>query len=270
VRISLLQVDSALDAPQPDRVARVAELVRAQAGADLVILPELWAHGAFAYERWVDTAEPVDGPTVTALAAAARDLDAIVHAGSIIELAEDGQRYNTAVTLSPAGEVMARYRKLHRFGFGQGEATVLSAGTGPVTVDLAGTRTGIATCYDLRFPELFRALVDRGAELFVLSSAWPDKRIRHWRLLTQARAVESQGYVLACNAAGEHAGVRLGGGSLVADPWGDVMAEAGEGPEVLTVEIDPSQVARTRKSFPVLADRRPAALYQLPAEGGTG
>jgi predicted amidohydrolase len=101
----------------------------------------------------------------------------------------------------------------------------------------------------------------------VLSSAWPDKRIRHWRLLAQARAVESQGYVLACNAAGGHAGIRLGGISLVADPWGDILAEAGSEPETLVVEIDPSQVARTRKSFPVLADRRPAALFEPPTAG---
>jgi predicted amidohydrolase len=267
VRISLLQLDASLDAPQPDRVARVAAQVRAQDGADLVILPELWAHGAFAYDRWADTAEPLDGPTVSALAVAARELGAIVHAGTIIERAPDGRLYNTAITLSPAGELVAHYRKLHRFGFGQGEATELAAGSELVTIDLAGTRAGIATCYDLRFPELFRALLDRGAELFVLSSAWPDKRIRHWRLLAQARAVESQGYVLACNAAGEHAGVRLGGNSLVADPWGDVLAEAGAEPETLVVEIDPSQVARTRKSFPVLADRRPLELFEPPAAG---
>ena len=267
MRISLLQLDASLDAPQPDRVARVAAHVRAQDGADLVILPELWAHGAFAYDRWADTAEPLDGPTVAELAAAARDLGAIVHAGSIIERAPDGRLYNTAITLSPAGELVAHYRKLHRFGFGQGEATELAAGSELVTIDLAGTRAGIATCYDLRFPELFRALLDRGAELFVLSSAWPDKRIRHWRLLARARAVESQGYVLACNAAGGHAGVRLGGISLVADPWGDILAEAGSEPETLVVEIDPSQVARTRKSFPVLADRRPAALFVPPTAG---
>ena len=267
MRISLLQLDASLDVPQPYRVAWVATQVKAQTGADLVILPELWAHGAFAYDRWADTAESLDGPTVSALAAAAQDLGATVHAGSIIERAPDGRLYNTAVTLSPAGEIVASYRKLHRFGFGQGEATELAAGSELVTIDLAGTRAGIATCYDLRFPELFRALLDRGAELFVLSSAWPDKRIRHWRLLARARAVESQCYVLACNAAGEHAGVRLGGNSLVADPWGDILAEADAEPATLSVEIDPSQVAKTRKSFPVLADRRPAALFAPPPAG---
>jgi predicted amidohydrolase len=106
----------------------VAAQVRAQAGADLVILPELWAR-CLAYDRWVDTAEPLDGPTVSVLAAAARDLGATVHAGSIIERAPDEQLYNTAITLSSAGEIVALYRKLHRFGFGQGGAAELAAGS---------------------------------------------------------------------------------------------------------------------------------------------
>jgi len=115
---------------------------------------------------------------------------------------------------------------------------------------------GLATCYDLRFPELFRALVDRAAELLLVPAAWPDKRVGHWRLLAQARAVENQCFVVACNTAGEHAGVPMGGHSLVVDPWGTVLAEAGDGEEVLDVEVDVDQVRAVRETFPVLSDRR--------------
>ena len=109
-----------------------------------------------------------------------------------------------------------------------------------MTVRLPDTTVGIATCYDLRFPELFRGLVDAGAEMFVLSAGWPERRRSHWTLLARARAVENQAYVLACGTAGTHAGVLQAGHSIVVDPWGEVLAEAGADEEVLTVEFDPA------------------------------
>jgi predicted amidohydrolase len=117
-------------------------------------------------------------------------------------------------------------------------------------------RLGLATCYDLRFPEMFRALLDGGAEVVLMPAAWPAKRVHHWRLLTLARAVENQSYVVACNTAGTHAGVPMGGGSMVVDPWGDVLAEGGTGEEVLVADLDLELLRSTRESFPVLADRR--------------
>ena len=117
-------------------------------------------------------------------------------------------------------------------------------------------RLGLATCYDLRFPEQFRLLLDAGAEVVLLVAAWPAKRVAHWRLLAQARAVENQSYVVACNTAGTHAGVPMGGHSIVVDPWGAVLAEAGEDEEVLVVDLDLDLVRATRTQFPVLADRR--------------
>ena len=114
---------------------------------------------------------------------------------------------------------------------------------------------GLGTCYDLRFPELFRGLVDAGAETLVLSAGWPERRRSHWTLLAQARAVENQSFVLACGTAGTHAGVPQAGHSIVVDPWGEVLAEAGAGEEILTVEFDPAKVAVTREQFPALKDR---------------
>jgi predicted amidohydrolase len=250
--VAVLQIDVDPDEPMEDRVARVADLVRRQAGADLVVLPELWPQGAFAYWAWQDSAQSLDGATVQALRSAARDIRATVHMGSIIERDGAGRLYNTSVLLGPDGGILTTYRKIHRFGFDEGEPRLIEAGEGVVVHQ----RLGLATCYDLRFPEMFRALLDQGAEVILLTSGWPARRIGHWTLLARARAVENQAYVVACNTAGTQGEVQLGGRSLVVDPWGEVLAEAGTAEEVLRVRIDPASVAATRASFPVLRDRR--------------
>jgi predicted amidohydrolase len=252
LRVHMVQLAYGDDETPDARRERVAGLVRGQAGADLVVLPELWPQGGFAYDRWEEQAEPTAGPSLQALSAAAADLGAMVHMGSFVERDETGRMFNTSVLLGADGGVLAAYRKIHLFGFGEGEPKLMTPGTEIVVHD----GLGIATCYDLRFPELFRALLDAGALALVMASAWPAKRIAHWRLLCQARAVENQMYVVACNTAGTHAGVPMGGNSMVVDPWGVVLAEAGDAEEVLTVDIDLSSVPATRSSFPVLADRR--------------
>lgn len=303
VRATLLQIDVDQRESVADRRARAAALVRAQAGADLVVLPELWPVGAFAaddFARYAETA--ADGPTARAMAAAARDAGVWLHAGSVVERvpadadgpagqadgpagggtgdpagqagdpaevmsgggpagagggAGGGDRlYNTSLVFSPDGELRAVYRKIHRFGFDQGEAALLSAGEEITTVATPHGVLGLATCYDLRFPEQFRLLVDAGAQILVLPAGWPARRLAHWQVLVRARAVESQMYVLACGTAGTHAGVPQAGHSMVVDPWGEVVAQAGPGEQVLTAEVDPGRVAVTRAEFPVLRDRR--------------
>lgn len=265
MRVAAVQLAYGDGEPVQERRDRVAGLVRAQRGADLVVLPELWAPGGFAYGSWSGAAEPVDGPTVTAVARAAADIGAWVHAGSIIETAAPGADrgpqgrgwWNTSVLVGPDGEVVATYRKIHRFGAGGGgEPELLEAGTEVVTALVGGHLAGLATCYDLRFPELFRALVDVGSELFVVPAAWPHARVGDWTLLGRARALENQAVLVAVNTAGTHAGHRMGGRSQVVGPTGEVLAEAGEGQEVLTVDVDMDEVAAVRAAFPVLADRR--------------
>ncbi|MFI6702194.1 carbon-nitrogen family hydrolase [Streptomyces sp. NPDC050509] len=256
MRASLIQIAVDPDESAESRRRRVATLVREQRGADLVVLPELWPVGAFAYESFAAAAEPVDGPTFAAISGAARDAGVWLHAGSVVEAAASGELFNTSLVLSPAGELVRTYRKIHRFGFDRGEATLMDAGGELVTVRLPETTLGLATCYDLRFPELFRGLIDAGAEVLVVPAGWPARRRAHWTLLARARAVENQAYVLACATAGTHAGVEQSGHSIVVDPWGEVLAEAGTGEEVLVVEVDPAKVARTREQFPALKDRR--------------
>jgi len=256
VRASLIQIRVDEDESAEVRRRRAASLVRDQAGADLVVLPELWTTGAFAFDRFAAEAEPLHGPTFEAMAKAASDAGVWLHAGSIPERsADNGPLFNTSLVFSPSGELAAAYRKIHRFGFDKGEAVLMGAGDELVTVRLPETTLGVATCYDLRFPELFRSLVDAGAETLVLPAGWPESRRSHWTLLAQARAVENQAYVLACGTAGTHAGVPQAGHSIVVDPWGEVLAEAGPDEEILTVEFDPAKVAATREQFPALKDR---------------
>jgi predicted amidohydrolase len=272
MRIAVVQLAYDDDGPMQERVERVSALVRATvdgaspaARPDVVVLPELWGPTGFDYSRWEGLAEPLDGPWVGAMTALAVDLSVTLHAGSFVErLAEagvDGRRLaNTSVLVTAEGERTA-YRKIHRFGFGSGEPKLLEAGTDVVTARLASPTgesvvAGLSTCYDLRFPELYRQQVDAGAEVFLVPAAWPAARVAHWTLLGRARAVEDQAFVVQCNTAGTHARTEMGGRSQVVAPNGDVLAEAGTGEEVLLVEVDPSLVASTRQAFPVLADRR--------------
>jgi predicted amidohydrolase len=267
VRATLLQIDVDQRETVAARRDRVAAMVRAQEDADLVVLPELWPVGAFAAEDFAAEAEPVDGgPTAVAMADAARAAGVWLHAGSIVERAPDNELFNTSLLFSPEGVLTAAYRKIHRFGFDQGEAALLAAGQEIVTARLPTTVLGLATCYDLRFPEMFRLLLDAGAKTLVVPAGWPARRLAHWRLLVRARAVESQSYVLACGTAGTHAGVEQAGHSMIVDPWGDIVAEGGPGPQPLTADLDPERVAATRADFPVLRDR----VLSVPAPKSPG
>lgn len=265
MRVAVVQVAYGDDEPMEDRVSRVADLVRAQAGHDLVVLPELWGPGGFSYRDWEARAQPVDGPIGAAMSAAARDAGVMLHAGSIVERPTSGEvgpdghgLWNTSLVYGPDGALVAAYRKIHRFGFGAGEPKLMDPGEDIVLVDLPGGvgKAGLSTCYDLRFPELYRRQLDAGATVFVVPAAWPAARVRHWTLLAHARAVEDQCVVIACNTAGTHAGTPMGGHSQVVTASGEALAMAGTGEEVLSVEVDLGAVTAWREQFPVLRDRR--------------
>ena len=267
-RVALVQLDVSDREDVEQRVARALTMVeRAATEVDVVVLPELWHVGAFDMDAARAHAEPMDGPLVTGLRDVARRTSTWVHGGSFAEIDDAGARHNTAVLIGPAGDVVARYRKIHLFGFDEGEPTVMTAGSDLVLAATPLGVTGLATCYDLRFPELYRALTVAGAETFLMCSGWPDRRIEHWTVLARARAIEDQAWVVACNAAGEHAGVRMGGRSLVVDPMGAVVAQAGADEEVLVAEVDVDVVSPLAR--PVPGARRPddvAAGRTDPAE----
>ena len=259
--VALVQLDSSDSEPVADRVTRTLHMVAdAAVGADLVLLPELWHIGAFATDLVVANAEAIDGPLVRAFSSAAASARVWLHAGSFAERAPDGRHFNTSLLFAPDGNLAATYRKIHLFGFTGGETTVMSAGEQLVVTPTVLGSTGLATCYDLRFPELFRALLDRSATALLIASGWPTARIEHWSLLTRARAIENQMFVIACNGVGTHNGVTLGGRSVVVDPMGAIVAEAGAEETILRAELDLPLLSRWRANFPVLADRRPG-LY---------
>jgi predicted amidohydrolase len=251
MRVTLIQTEIDGSLPLAERAAGVAEQVAACTG-DLVLLPELWATGYFAFDDYAGTAQPLDGPLVRAMGAAAAAAGVVLHAGSMVERDGAGRLFNTSLLFDRDGALVHTYRKVHLFGYGSREQELLTPGE---HVGAHG-ELALSTCYDLRFPELFRAQVDDGSQLFLVAAAWPLARLAHWQVLLRARALENQSFLLACNAAGRQGSVELAGRSAVVDPWGTVVAEAGAGPQTLVVDIDPDLAVRARKEFPALADRR--------------
>ena len=257
IRVALIQLRCDSSEPVAERIERAFAMVReAAAHADFVVLPELWATCAFDLPAAREGAQSIEGTLVTAMADLARTLGIWLHGGSLAELLADSSRHNTSVLFDPQGSLVTSYRKIHLFGFAEGERTVMSGGETLVVVDTPLGPTGMATCYDLRFPELFRALTHAGATTFLVSSGWPLSRIEHWDVLTRARAIEDQAWVIACNEVGTQGadGVVLGGHSVVIDPRGVVIAQAGETEEILYAQIDPDEPGRWRAAFPALAD----------------
>ena len=249
IRVALVQPEIR-DEPDSARLAQVASLLAEARGADLIVLPELWRVGYFDFGAYVRRAETIDGETVSFLRGQARDLGAFVLGGSLIERAH-GRLYNTAVLLDREGNLVGAYRKIHLLDYRSQERTILAAGEAVVTTPTEMGVLGLATCYDLRFPELFRTMAGRGAEVFLIPAAWPSRRVEAWDALSRARAVENQAYVLACNGAGKG----LLGRSRAVDPWGVVVASLGERPGVLTAEIDLLGLREFREEFPAWRER---------------
>jgi len=249
IRAAVLQLEPQGDSKE-ESLAHALELIERAGDADLILLPELWNVGYLKFERYRDEAEPLRGPTISALAAKAQELGAYILAGSIVER-EDERLYNTSALISPAGEIIASYRKIHLFGYRSKEKELLAPGDRIVVAETELGALGLSICYDLRFPELYRAQVDRGAQIFLVVASWPPARIGHWRLLCRARALENQSFLLGCNATGPH----YGGHSLAVSPQGEILKEAADSEEVLQVELDLEDVARARAEFPALRDR---------------
>ena len=222
--------------------------------SDLILLPEIWPSGYFSFDRYQAESEPIDGPTVNAFSQKAVERGCHILMGSFVE--NDGGRiYNTALLLDPEGKTIARYRKIHLFGYQSDERKILTAGRDVVVVDTPWGPSGFSTCYDLRFPELFRRMVDRGTKFFITPSAWPMARLDAWRLFNRARAHENLAYLISCNCAGYNAGIQYAGHSMIVDPLGKVIAEGGENEELVTAEIDPGFVDSTREEFSFLDNR---------------
>ena len=222
--------------------------------SDLILLPEIWPCGYFSFDRYQAESEPVDGPTVAAFAQKAVERQCHILMGSFVEN-DGGNIYNTALLLDLEGNPIARYRKIHLFGYQSAERDILTPGRDVVVADTPWGFSGFSTCYDLRFPELFRLMADRGAVFFLIPSAWPMARLEAWRLFNRARAHENLAYLISFNCAGTNAGTQYAGHSMIVDPMGQVVAEGGETEAVVSAEIEPGLVASVRKEFSFLDNR---------------
>jgi predicted amidohydrolase len=269
LRVAAVQLNSTAD--KAANIEAADRLTRAAAtdGAQLIVLPEKWTVLG-SNEELRAGAETLDGPAISWARALARELSIDLVAGSIAELREGHVRLsNTSVHVGPDGELRATYRKLHMFdvevdGRRYAESDTDEAGEEIVSSELAeGAGLGLAICYDLRFPEVFRALALRGVRTIALPAAFTLPTTRdHWEILVRARAIDNQVYVVAANQVGRHPGEhRSGGCSLIVDPWGTVLARAStEEPGYTVAELDFERQEEIRARMPLLAHRR-AAVY---------
>jgi predicted amidohydrolase len=278
MRAAAIQMNSTGDRPR--NRATADRLVRAAAadGAALVVLPEKW-NVLGTPEQLAAGAEPLDGPSTAWARELARELRIDLIAGSIVEIppptpstgSGHAKHFNTSVHVGPDGELRGVYRKLHLFdvevaGTVYRESDGEDPGEQIVTTTLHdGTVLGMAVCYDLRFPELFRILTLQGARVHALPSAFTLATTRdHWEVLLRARAIEDQCFVVAANQIGEHVPGKVSGGrSLIADPWGTVLATAPDEEGYALAELDFDRQDAIRARLPALAHRRPQA-YAWP------
>jgi len=260
MKVSIAQLDIERGDPETnlDRIEKSAAEAAAQ-GAELLCLPEMATTG-FDWERNRELLKAC-GQHHQQLSEIART-HRIALCGSYLEEAPSGKAANTLIYHDATGLERARYRKMHLFTLFR-EHEHVEAGDSIVTADLGAFKAGFAICYDLRFPELFRRNMEAGAALQILPAAFPHPRLEHWRTLLRARAIENQCFFIGVNQCGfERHGASVGqtryfGHSMVIDPWGEILAEAGEEAVVLTFDLDLDLVERVRKKMPSLVDRRP-------------
>ncbi len=252
-----------MDVAWEDKAANHAHVRSLLAGASiepgaLIVLPEMCTTG---FSMHVDAiAEAADGPTHTFLAELAREHAAFV-LGGVVTRAADGRGLNDAVAYGPDGSLLTRYSKMHPFSFA-GETKHYQGGPGVSLFAWHDFQVAPLVCYDLRFPEVFRCCVRRGAELFVVIANWPQPRESHWLALLPARAIENQAFVVGLNRAGSDPHVRYSGKSLILGPRGEPLATAGEDEQLLVADIEKGPLVEYRQKFPALADMRPELFAQ--------
>ncbi len=275
IAVAAVQLESQNDVGA--NLERAAELVRRAGarGASLVVLPENFAFMGGAEEERRAIAERVvvgeaapaasGSPILAALAEMAQGSKAWIIGGGMPEKSSDPERpFNTSVLVDPSGRIAAAYRKIHLFDVSVGdgqtyrESASTTAGDRAIVADVDGLQVGLAVCYDLRFPELFRAMVDKGAVVATVPAAFTLMTGKdHWTVLLRARAIESQLYVVAAAQGGKHPRGRMTyGKSCIIDPWGDVVAQASDGPGFAIATVELSRVRAVRQNLPCLTHRR--------------
>src|SRR5947209_11533948 len=269
MKVSLIQMNSIND--KAANLAAARELIEqavAEEKPDWICLPEVFDFLGGSRRDKLEAAEEIPGgPAYSLCQELAEKHRVFIHAGSILEKGDgDGRIHNTTVVFDREGKEIARYRKIHMFdittpdGVSYRESNAFAPGNSIATYECEGVTVGCAICYDLRFPDLFQALVEKGAEMIALPSAFTMQTGKdHWEVLCRARAIETETYFVAAAQTGQHiAGNEVRqtyGHSLVVDPWGHVVAKAPDGVGVVSTRIDPQRVAKVRAQIPVAQHR---------------
>ncbi|MFQ5975227.1 MAG: nitrilase-related carbon-nitrogen hydrolase [Candidatus Hydrothermarchaeales archaeon] len=243
MKIDLAQIDIKLGIKDKN-LARAIGIIQGSQ-ADLILFPELFTTG-FDFDNLSQLSERVPGETTERIAAIC---DGTLFGGTILE--KDGNKiYNTFVLINEDG-VMVKYRKIHPF---REEKKHFNSGRELKVIETNFGRVALATCFDVRFPELFKEFMRRMADIVLVSAEFPDPREDHWKTLLRARAIENQCFVIATNRVGKDAKQTYFGGSIVIDPWGEIVVSGGREESILKAEVDITKVAEVRSSFPVLDD----------------
>ena len=249
--VALGEYDTGWQDPEQS-LKRAGELARQAkaSGAQLLVLPEMCASGFTMDAK--EFAETEDGPSAKSLSQMATENQLWIVAGLAMRR---GKKYvNSALTFAPDGSLAARYDKQKLFGYAK-ETEVYTPGSDPCIAEIGGLSFGVFVCFDLRFPELFRAVGPK-VDAFVLVANWPTDRQHHWEVLAQARAIENQCYMIAVNRVGEGDGLSYTGGSVIYDPWGERCDKPAKGSTVRTGVVTGAVVGRVRRAFPLAADKR--------------
>jgi len=255
VRIALIQMKVVYGEPQTNLKAAGAKIREAcEHDPDILVLPEMWNAG-YALTDIADTADKNGSPCAQTVAGWAREYAVNIVGGSVADR-RDGKTYNTSYIFDKNGSEAAVYSKTHLFGL-MDEGSYLTPGTERAQFMLDGVKCGVIICYDLRFPELSRALALEGIKILFVPAQWPRPRMHPWRTLLQARAIENQFFVAGVNCVGPAGGADFFGHSLVVGPQGEILAEGSDEEEIIYVDIDLEQVEKTRKWMDCFGDRVP-------------
>ena len=255
IKVSLLQMNIIPGDPKANRENAVHLINQTSLqSADIVVLPEMWTT-AFQLEGIANICDKYGMPTNDIMSDIAKEKEINIVAGSYASL-EEGKVFNTAYIFDRSGNNIAKYQKIHLFKLME-EHKYIESGPSHCVFMLEGIKCGIIICYDLRFPELARKLALEGIKLLFVPAQWPAARLDHWITLLKARAIENQIFVAAVNRAGEHPRSEFQGGSMVINPWGEIIAQGDYKEQIISAELDFSLIDQAKTNIDILGDRVP-------------
>ena len=255
-KVAVAQIDIVLGDPDQNYQTVEKEIkAAAQAGADVVVFPEMWNTG-YALTELARLADQDGWRTKQLLAKAAKENQIAVVGGSVATVRAGGKFYNTTYVYDETGQLVGSYDKVHLFCL-MHEDQFIQAGDHGNVFELKGVKSASFICYDLRFPEWFRTVAKQGVDVIYVPAEWPTPRVEQWEALVKARAIENQAFVVAVNRVGHDAENSYSGHSLIVDPLGNVIANAGEKAGLTIAELDLDQLKAVRGPIPVFKDRRP-------------